>query len=211
MSSKGALTDKPSKNLLVEQEKSGEFLLAEFNQLCELWRYADKRIESTLNTYFTISTLVISGLFFLFQQVQDLRSLVTLTIPIATALLIGGIALTKRIQETDILKERYDYAINLIKNYFVDNDTRIAEYLFLRFDVGLNATKLKIKQFIKIGFLLRSTLVWNSLLLGYISAAIAWLVESRFLLGVPIGIGIVIALLTFVLLNYLVKRRIEAA
>jgi hypothetical protein len=211
MPSKVVPTDKPSKNLSVEQEKSGEFLLAEFNQLCELWRYADKRIESTLNTYFTVSTLVISGLFFLFQQVQDLRSLITLTIPIATALLIGGIALTKRIQETDILKERYDYAINLIKNYFVDNDTRIAEYLFLRFNVGQNATKLKIKQFLKIGFLLRSTLVWNSLLLGYISTAIAWLVESRFLLEFPLGIGIVIALLTFVLLNYLVKRRIEAA
>jgi hypothetical protein len=201
MSSKVVPTGKPSKTFSGEPEESGEFLLAEFNQLCELWRYADKRIESTLNTYFTVRTLVISGLFFLFQQVQDLRSLITLTIPIATALLVGGMALTRRIQETDILKERYDYAINLIKNYFVDNDARIAEYLFLRFDVGQNAAKLKIRQFLKIGFLLRSTLVWNSLLLGYVSASIAWLVEPRFLLEVPIGVGIMIALLTFVLLN----------
>jgi hypothetical protein len=154
----------------------------------------------------TASTLIVSGLFFLFQQLQDLRLLVMLTIPITLMLLVGGIALAKRIQETDTLKERYNYAINLIRNYFIDNDPQISEYLFLRFD----ATKLKVSNLIKIGFLLRSTLLWDSFLLGYIITASTWVIASHFPFEFLIGIGVAITLLTFVLLNYLIKRRIEA-
>jgi hypothetical protein len=44
MPSKSVPTKTTLKDFSIDQKKSGEFLLAEFNQLYELWRYIDKRI-----------------------------------------------------------------------------------------------------------------------------------------------------------------------
>jgi hypothetical protein len=54
MPSKSVPTKTTLKDFSIDQKKSGEFLLAEFNQLYELWRYIDKRIENTLNSIISI-------------------------------------------------------------------------------------------------------------------------------------------------------------
>ena len=127
-------------------ERGEEFLLSEFQQVNDLWRHTDSRLESGLNIYLTATAIVIPGLVYIFQNINDFSAFLKIYSLIAIGLLVGGLVLDRRISGTARVKAEYIHALNRIRGYFKERYPQIAQRLVLPSEVdtdGLAIQRIK--------------------------------------------------------------------
>jgi hypothetical protein len=191
------------------KDNSVKYLLAEFNHLDTFWRHTDSRVENGLRLYLTVSTVVVSAMTILSQQVKDLHAFVLAAVVVAAALFAVGFALASHLLSTAFLKAEYIFGLNLIRRYFVDNDQSLGEYLAFPYNPSTAAWRDKERRIPAARSLLLGIAAWEGILLGGIFAGITWLVEPRFFPVLSIGGGVVIAAVCFAAMAFWARQRIR--
>ncbi len=158
------------------EQDAKKFLLAEFQHIGELWRHTDSRLESGLNLYVAASTLVVSGLAYISQNVNPLVFLVAFIL-VGVSLLAGGIVLGIRVTGTARVKAEYMHALNRIRAYFVENHPQLEYYLVLPSANKDNLKQQQDKHNKQVSNLLFVIHTWNSFL--SIAVLVSFLIALR--------------------------------
>jgi hypothetical protein len=190
-------------------DDSIKFLLAEFAHIGEFWRQADSRIESNLRLYLAATTILVTGIAILSQQVKVFRVFALFGVAVAACLFVGGLVLARNVLTTGFLKANYIFALNLIRRYFVDHDKSLDEYLFFPSDVSKATWSQKVKRVPVPRTLFAGIAAWEGVLLGGIFAGVTWLVNPRLFPEVSVGGGIVLAVGCFAELTFWARQRIR--
>lgn len=188
------------------------FLLAEFSELAQDWRYTDSRIETAINFYLTVGAVVLTGLGLLYQALQSVRLFILASVPLAIVLLVFGAFLTGRITSADFKKGDYRLGMSMIRRYFADRDVEASRYIYRSIASSIDDSESIAKQrrphFHR--HLILAINAFNSLIVGISSASIIWFVFGSVLL--PIGIAFIslgLSAVSWFILSWLLKRRIE--
>jgi len=189
-----------------------KFLLVEFSEIGQFWRHTDSRIETTINYYITVGAVVLPGVVLLYQAISDTRLFILATLPIIGALIIIGLFLVARVTNSDILKAEYILSLNLIRRYFVDNNLKIAPYLYL--PIAEPSTNLEvIRRQLLPYFHHRIILVVNcanSILFGLMVCGFLWLVASQFLsFRILITVAFIISVVSLATLTWFSRKAIR--
>lgn len=105
------------------------FLLEEFQQLAESWRHTDRRIDSTINYYITILSLLVPATILFYKELTNTNLVYIYGISVSSTLIIFGHLVWNRITATDIRKSEYILGMQMIRAYFVNQKNDIANYL----------------------------------------------------------------------------------
>lgn len=198
-----------SKTTDLNQKHSDDYisyLLAEFQQLAESWRHTDRRIDSTINYYITIVSLLVPVSILFYRKLINTDLIYIYGISVCIALIIFGHLVMTRIITTDIRKSEYTLGMKMIRAYFVNMNNDIANYLF--FNIA-KPTKTELDKFKKLEPLFHRNLVIpvitvNSILAGGLFSMIWGLlnIELKTALNTLL-IGIIVFLFTFI---YLINK-----
>src|SRR6476660_2408401 len=108
---------------------SVDFMLAEFDHLSELWRHTDSRTETAANLYSTTTAVLVPGALLVKHYFSNLRLFLWSTIAVAAVFAVLGAFVSRRISRSHEIKGEYLLAMNLIRKYFVDQDSSLVPYL----------------------------------------------------------------------------------
>jgi hypothetical protein len=177
-------------------DESKDFLLAEFNESADAWRYSDAKIESVIKFYLSVFSATGPVLAVLYNYLTDFKIFMGITI-IADCCLVGmGLVAIQSIFHSEIRKAEYLHSIQLVRKYFADHDATILPYLYFRTAepvIGNGKSSNQIQPlFSKV--LATGINIVNSILIGWIVSGCTWLVMKNSLTQLLL-IGSVIAII----------------
>lgn len=112
-----------------DTEFSRQLLLAQLTEMSQDWRHLDNRIETALNLYISVYTLIIGGAAVIYPErggVFFLLRFITFASPV---LIAYGFFTARRIKNATISRDRRQLSVNLIKLFFQERNPEIAPYL----------------------------------------------------------------------------------
>jgi hypothetical protein len=146
-----ALEAKVTQEATSGSESAGDkFMLAEFNELGDLWRHTDQRLDKGLAIYLTTTTIAVSVLAIVARQdasqwlPQDIRWI--LTIALSLLLAINGVVYARLIVESQRTKTEYRFAAMRIRRYFVGQDENLRAYTILRIDDSVDLDRASFEK-----------------------------------------------------------------
>jgi MFS family permease len=168
-------------NAVKRISESVDFMLAEYSHLSELWRHTDARTEAAVNFYLTTAAVLIPVTLLVKQSFSDLGLFLWSGIAVAAVFAVLGSFVSRRISRSHEIKGEYILALNLIRKYFVDQDSSLLPYL--SFDVaGSRQEQLRRRQSgrtVSLRSFVMAVFFVNCLLVGFIAGSLAWLLASR--------------------------------
>ena len=95
-----------------------ELMITVYSEMAENWRHADRRVETAINFYITVVSLLVAATGILYRQGND-RSLLFLIFEIlAVPVVLYGYSTVNRIKSAAYLRTRYLHSVNLSQEYF---------------------------------------------------------------------------------------------
>lgn len=185
---------------------STDFLLSEFNHIRDIWKHIDSRTESAIRQYFTVLTILLSGIAFTYDKYSDLVELNVLIIIVLSGSASFSFLVLRRILQTTLRKIEYFNAMNSIRSYFIDRDLDIRSYVVLPTrNLGESRESVVEKYEAKTkSFSVRLFTFWVSIQLSILSVlSTNILINSGLFLTV---IGILSLLIFFVIISALNKK-----
>lgn len=117
------------KKIGIKDSSSIKFLFEEFRERNKYWQHVDKKNEGALKFYWGLITFAIPALTFIYRNLAD-QQLRNISIILLLCIIIcSGLMLINRYYKTDKSIWKNDIRINLIKQYFINNEIALAEYL----------------------------------------------------------------------------------
>ncbi len=187
----------------MKDDSSSAFLIAEFNHIRDIWKHIDSRTESAIRQYFTVVTILLSGIAFTYDKYLNSVNIVL----ILSVFIFGSASFSflvlRRILQTILRKIEYFNAMNSIRAYFVSKNPEVRNYLVLpikdMYETSLvieNKYKRKSRSFSVILFT-----TWVSIQLSVFCLLLLYYSEITSSIPVFIGIGIFLLVLTFSLVT----------
>lgn len=199
------------------EEANKNFLLTEFHELCNFWRHTDKRVESSISLYLTISTIITSSSIILFQSQANNQG----TFPLSTLLTcscfllsIAGFFVSTRIVSASVLKAEYIYSINLIRRFFSETNPDYLPYLYM----PIAQVKMNEKDLIEFKFktshpnfslLPHFINIFSSFTLGISVASLIYSYNTGTNLLIEISTAIIIFIGTLIAISFFQKGRLK--
>jgi len=198
-----------------EEGNSIKFLLAEFQHLRDIWKHTDARTENALRIYFTVATIIISAGAILYKQEIDFQYLLQVSLILLTALVFGSIFILRRITSTIYLKIEYFQSMNLIRQYFIDKDLEIKDYLLLpsnnKEEINYTEIKSSYQRKLKAPIIL-AFIFWISLLVGSLGVLVSYILTQNLEWNYSIIIisGMISFVVSFIFFGIQNKRIMES-
>lgn len=123
-------TKRNNEGLSEDDPATVQFLLVELAEIGEFWRQTDSRIDSAINISLTAGAVVVPSTLLLLQLVLDPRQRVFSLVIVSFAFLMLSLLLMGWLLRASILRVEYTRAASFIKQYFIRNDCRLADYPF---------------------------------------------------------------------------------
>ena len=209
-----SLKAKPNTNSVPTLNKSNDFLLAEFKDSADAWRFADARIESVIKFYLSVFATAAPVVAVLYNYLSDFRIFMGITIIIDCCLVGMGYVAIQSVTHSDIRIARHQFSMQLIRRYFADRDPKILPYLyFTAVDPIVDGkSDSQIRPFFSKILVIGINLV-NSILIGWIISGAIWLVLTWLVLAISFTqsflIGFVVTLVCFAVFQLSYSRKIN--
>ena len=196
-------------------DKSDDFLLTEYKESAEAWRFTDEKIKTTINFYssvFIASAPILAGLYYFWGGNNLLWLFIMGTIIIDCCLIGMGLVAIQIITNSDFRKAEYMLSIQLIRRYFADKNPTILPYLYSPvanpiIDKVISANQIKPSFNTSLATGINAI---NSILTGYIISGAVWLLTNqKILFEHTLIIGFIIALVSFIVFHTMYKRKTE--
>ena len=189
-----------------------EFMLAEYKQVADFWSKTDSRLEGTIRLYLTLATIVLSGFIFLSKDIFGKSFFWDIAFVVSIIFFLGGVLSFQRIVTTSLLKTEYIVSINLIRQFFVDQNPSLKQYLFLPIGLGEETDTSKIirnrfKKDAPTGIYLMMQALC-SILCGFSVFSLVLIINGQGEFVLPIILGGIVTVLAFFILQML-KNRIQ--
>lgn len=98
--------------------QSVELMITVYSEMAENWRHADRRVETTINFYITVLSLLLAGAGILYNQEDNPTLLYLIFEVLAIPVVLYGYFTVNRIKSAAYLRVRYLHSLNLIQEYF---------------------------------------------------------------------------------------------
>jgi hypothetical protein len=191
-----------------------QFMLAEFGELCQLFRHTDSRLYSSFNFYLTFVAATITVVVLLLGYISDARFYALATLPFQCAVFLIGYFLAQHMFLSEVLKGEYRQGLNLIRRFFVDKYEHLTPYLVLPLAPPPTARVEELpreKPHSVSRDILAISLI-NAIVLGTIAGTVSWVInaDSHWAVAMAISIGIAVIILASVLFRRSFDRRLRS-
>lgn len=177
-------------------ETSGNQWLAEYDQLNQLWRHADSRLNNGLSIFLTSNAIVVSALGVVLAQttntpIEYRRLLFGPAIALALGVFASGLIYVQVIVKNQVSKEKYLAGLSHIRSYIQTFDITLPTYLV---HPTVLCTKLTPSEKTQGGPTTKAKLpwpllvavsVWGSAMLGVAGGLFAWMLQTEWLNKIP--------------------------
>jgi hypothetical protein len=111
-------------------DEKHQFLFTEIVERYKFWQHLDKRIDTSISLFIGFISLITPIVLFIFNKINQSSMNNTVLAFLLIIIFLAGFLLLNRIYYADIAKSKTMFSINLIKQYFIDNNVDLKKYLY---------------------------------------------------------------------------------
>lgn len=112
-----------------DTEFSRQLPLAQLTKMNQDWRHLDNRIETALNLYISVHTLIIGGAAVIYPERGGVLFLIRFLASASPVLIAYGFFTARRIKNATASRDRRQLSTNLIKLFVQERNPEISPYL----------------------------------------------------------------------------------